>query len=103
MIDLRSAQTKLRRGKVLRLLQTAAPLAIPDANDLYRLMQSAGESLTIFDLHELLRDLKQRRCLAYEQTRDPREELPILRWIRLEPRGRDVLEGTVEDLAISLI
>jgi Fe2+ or Zn2+ uptake regulation protein len=101
--ELKAQQTRLRRGKILRLLETAAPLAIADAQDLYRLLQDAGESLTIFDVHELLRDLRQRGCLDYEAKRDARHELPALRWIRLRPKGRDVIEGTLADPAIDLV
>lgn len=96
-------RAKRQRGKVLRILHSSAPFAIADADDLYRLMQTAGESLTIYQLHDILRDLKQRDCIRYEQERNKREELPVLRWIRLEPRGRDIFEGTLTDPGIDLI
>jgi len=101
--EIRAAQMRRRRGKVLKILQTAAPLAIADAALLYRLLDDAGESMTIAQVHELLRDLKERGCLRYEQKRVPDAELPQVQWIRLEPKGRDLLEGTLEDPAIDLI
>jgi len=102
-VELKSTLIRRRRGKVLRLLQSAAPMALPDADDLYRLLQDTGESLTIYEVHELVRDLKQRGCMAYEAKRDRNNELPTLRWLRLEPRGRDVIEGTIQDPAIDVI
>ncbi len=102
--DLKNAQKKLRRGKVLRILETAAPMAIGDANDLYRLLQDTGEELTIYGVHELLRDLRDRGYLRYDQKRvRPTDELPRIQWIRLEPKGRDILEGTLEDAAVDLV
>jgi len=101
--ELRATLTRRRRGKVLRLLSIVAPMAVADADDLYRLLQDTCESLTIYEVHELLRDLKQRGCITYEAKRDPRQDLPTLRWLRLAPHGRDVIEHTVEDPAIDLI
>lgn len=95
--------SRRRRGKILSLLKASSPLAISDDKMLYRLLDDWAESLTIGDVHELLRDLKERGCLRYEQKRTPEDELPLIRWIRLEPRGRDILEGTIQDPAIDLI
>src|SRR6185437_14021743 len=100
--DIRAAQARRRRGKALKILQTAAPMAIADAALLYRLLDDAGESMTIAQVHDLLRDLKERGYLRYEQKRVPDAELPVIRWIRIEPKGRDILEATIEDPAVDL-
>ncbi len=101
--ELQTAAKRRQRGKILAWLATSAPLAISDANMLYRLLDDSGESLTIGDVHELLRDLKERGYLRYEQKRTPQRDLPVIQWIRLNPAGRDILEGTKTDPAVDVI
>jgi hypothetical protein len=101
--ELQAAATRRRRGKILMWLKTSAPLAISDAALMYRMLDDSGETLTINQVVELLRDLKERGYIRYEQKRVPTEELPVIRWIRLEPAGRDILEGTTNDPAVDLL
>lgn len=98
--EIQASLTRRRRGKVLELLRACEPHAIADAQDLYRLLQDVGETLTLDDLVTLLRDLKGRDCVKFNAAYDPRRPLPVISLIRLTPRGRDVLDGSVNDAGI---
>lgn len=98
--SIRSVLARRRRGKILELLRACEPHAIPDVRDLYRLLQNTGEVLTIDDLIGLLKDLKQRNCVKFDSRYRDRQDLPEITLIRLDSRGRDVLEGSTEDPGI---
>ncbi len=101
--EIQNAMQRRRRAKILRLIGAAEPYAVPDAHDLYRLMQDAGETLTIDALITLLRDLRGRGYVKFEMRwPSKRDELPAMRLIRLEPKGRDILEQTISDAAVDI-
>lgn len=60
-----------------------------------------------FDLSEnelitLLQDLRERRCVEFEEVKDRRTgEVSIFR-IQITPRGRDIVDGNEEDKAITV-
>lgn len=100
--DMQATLTRRRRGKILELLRACEPHAIADALDLYRLLQDVGETLTLDTAITLLRDLRSRECVKFELKYFNNQLLPGLTLIRLTPRGRDVLEGSVEDAGIDV-
>lgn len=97
---IQASLNRRRRGKILELLRACEPHAIADAQDLYRLLQDVGETLTLDELTTLLRDLRGRHCIKFDAKHDERRPLPAFFLIRLTPRGRDVLDGAVEDTGI---
>jgi ribosomal protein S19E (S16A) len=105
MSVVRAERERRLRGEILRLLrechenQQSAYDDVVLAGVLDRLHFDVSVNL----VRALLQDLKERGLVKYVQEKDRVTGKISIREIKILPRGRDVLDQTVEDKSVELI
>lgn len=99
------AKAKRLRGAILKLLCTNhdEQLSRFDATSLWSaLVRGLAFDASRFEVITTLQDLKGRGYVDFRQRKDEDRGTIYLAQIELCPKGRDLLEGTVEDPAVEI-
>jgi hypothetical protein len=98
-------QTKRLRGAILEVLEAnhRAQKSRLDLAVLWAMLRKLGHSdLYKNDLVTVLQDLRDRDYIDFQFKREPWAGEIRLWEIEIEPKGRDLLEGTIQDAAVQL-
>jgi hypothetical protein len=102
---LNTAKTKHLRGTVLLLLRTNHDdqKSRFDSTALWSaLVRGLSFDVSRNELKTVLQDLKGRGYIDFKQQKDLDSGTVYIVQIELCPRGRDLLEGTIEDAAVEI-
>lgn len=105
MSFLNTAKTKHLRGTVLGLLRTNhdEQSSRLDSSALWSaLVRGLCFEVSRNELKTVLQDLKGRGYVDFKQQKDHERGIIYIVQIELCPRGRDLLEGTIEDPAVEI-
>jgi transcription initiation factor IIE alpha subunit len=96
---------KRLRGEILKLVRENHERQDPRMDDvtLAGVLERLHFDVTVNLIRTLLQDLEERGLISFYQDRDRMTGRVSIRTIQITPRGRDVLDGTVEDRSVEVI
>jgi hypothetical protein len=98
-----AAQNKRTRGVIIELLngRHAAQQSRADHVALWHMLTDLGCDVGEADVLTHLQDLSDRGYVTFRQTKNRWTNRTEISLIQITPKGRDLLEGTIADPAVS--